>query len=99
MALPDNPDQDPMLDWREVFDNDQPVEIEIGIGKGRFIIDAASRQPTVNFVGIEWAAKYLRIARQRAARRNLGNVRFAHLDAREFVEFFVATASVRAYHI
>ena len=99
LALPDNPDQDPMLDWREVFDNDQPVEIEIGIGKGRFIIDAASRRPTVNFVGVEWAAKYLRIARQRAARRNLGNVRFAHLDAREFVEFFVATASVRAYHI
>ena len=34
LALPDNPDQDPMLDWREVFANDQPVEIEIGIGKG-----------------------------------------------------------------
>ena len=53
----------------------------------------------MNFVGIEWAAKYVRIARQRAVRRNLGNVRFAHVDAREFVEFFVAAASVRAYHI
>ena len=99
LALPDNPDRDPTLVWREVFGNDQPVEVEIGIGKGRFIIDAASRQPAVNFVGVEWAAKYVRIARQRAARRNLGNVRFAHMDAREFVELFVAAASVRAYHI
>ena len=70
------------MDWREVFGNDQPVEVEIGIGKGRFLIDAASRQPAVNFVGVEWAAKYLRIACQRAARRNLDNVRFAHMDAR-----------------
>ncbi len=99
LALPDNPDQDPTLNWREVFGNDQPVEVEIGIGKGRFIMDAARRQPAVNFVGVEWAVKYARIAQQRAGRRNLGNVRFAHVDAREFVEFFVASASVQAYHM
>ena len=67
LALPDNPDQDPTLDWREVFGNDQPVEVEIGIGKGRFVIDAGQPPARGEFRrGSEWAAKYLRLARQRA---------------------------------
>lgn len=99
LALPDSGDGDPMLDWWKVFGNDRPVEIELGIGKGRFLIDAAERMAEVNFVGVEWAAKYLRIARYRAERRNLDNMRFVRTDAREFVEFFVATESVQAYHI
>ena len=53
--------------------------------------DAAARLPAVNFVGVEWAAKYLRIANHRAGRRQLANIRFARTDAREFVEFFVPT--------
>ena len=99
LALPDSGDGDPMLDWWKVFGNDRPVEVELGIGKGRFLIDAAERMAEVNFVGVEWAAKYLRIARYRAERRNLDNMRFVRTDAREFVEFFVATESVQAYHI
>ena len=99
LDLPDAADGDPTLVWSEVFGDEQPVQIELGIGKGRFILDAAARLPEVNFVGVEWAAKYLRIARHRAGRRQLDNVRFAHTDAREFVELFVPTASVQAYHI
>ena len=99
MDLPDADDEDLMLVWSEVFGDDKPVQIELGIGKGRFILDAAERLPEVNFIGVEWAAKYLRIARHRAGRRQLANIRFAHTDAREFVEFFVPAASVQAYHI
>ena len=39
--------------WKEIFGNDHPVYIEIGMGKGRFIIDNALRYPDVNFIGIE----------------------------------------------
>ncbi len=96
----ENPaDQDPVLDWGAVFGNNRPVEIEIGIGKGRYIIAAAGTQPETNFVGIEWAAKYLRLALERGQKRRLGNLRLVHADAREFVEFFVPGSSVQAFHI
>ena len=99
LNLPAATDGDPTLVWSEVFGDEQPVQIDLGIGKGRFILDAAARLPDVNFVGVEWAAKYLRIAHHRAGRRQLANIRFARTDAREFVEFFVPAASVQAYHI
>ena len=39
--------------WNEVFGNDKPIYIEIGMGKGKFIIDNALRYPDINFIGIE----------------------------------------------
>jgi tRNA (guanine-N7-)-methyltransferase len=91
--------EESMLDWKAIFGNPDPVEIEIGIGKGRFLLDAAQRNPTINYLGIERAAKYLRIAHARGLRHQLQNVRFARVEAREFVEFFVPQESVLAYHI
>ena len=99
LQLADAGDADPMLRWVEVFSNEHPVEIEIGIGKGRFILDAARRREDVNYVGVEWAMKYLRMAHARCVRRELSNLRFVRADAREFVEFFVPECSVNAYHI
>ena len=81
-------DGDPTLSWCKVFANNHPVEIEIGIGKGRFLIDAVERQPEVNFIGVEWAAKYLRLAHDRMVKKGFENIRFIRADAREFVEFF-----------
>lgn len=99
LKLEEPAEQDPVLDWEVVFGNRQPVEIEIGIGKGRYIIAAAQAQPQTNFVGIEWASKYLRIALDRSQKRRLTNLRLVLTDAREFVEFFVPAASVRAFHL
>ena len=39
--------------WKEVFDNDKPIYIEIGMGKGKFIIENAIKYPEINFIGIE----------------------------------------------
>lgn len=99
LQLADVGDADPMLRWIEIFGCDKPVEIEIGIGKGRFLIDAALRREDVHYVGVEWAMKYVRMAHDRCVRRGLSNVRFVRADAREFVEFFVPARSVSAYHI
>ena len=99
LQLTDVDGEDPTLDWADVFADDSPVEVEIGIGKGRFLIDSAQRRSDVNFVGVEWAMKYLRLAHARCVRRSLKNVRFVRADAREFVEFFIPARSVQAYHI
>ena len=87
------------LDWAEAFGAEGPVEVEIGIGKGRFLLASAEGRPDVLHFGIEWANKYLRIAEARAAKRGLRNVRFARVDARELVERAVPTDSVSAYHV
>lgn len=87
------------LDWPEVFGADGRVEIEIGIGKGRFLLAAAQARPEVCMFGVEWANKYLRIAEGRAGKRGLKNVRFARVDARELVMTAVPDCSVDAYYV
>jgi tRNA (guanine-N7-)-methyltransferase len=86
------------LDWAAVFGNDNPVEVEIGIGKGRFLLAAAELRPDVNHLGVEWANKYLRIAEQRAGKRGLTNVRFVRVDAKDLVGA-IPSDSVRAYYV
>jgi tRNA (guanine-N7-)-methyltransferase len=76
-----------------------PLEIEIGIGKGRFLLAVAEARPDVRHLGIEWANKYLRVAEARAVKRGLANVRFARVDARELVHRVLPTASVSAYYV
>jgi len=99
LQLADIDDVDPVIRWSEVFANEKPIEIEIGIGKGRFLVDAAERRPDTNFVGVEWAMRYLRMAHARSVRKGFDNMRFVRADAREFVEFFVPSDTVQAYHI
>lgn len=90
---------DPIIDPVALFGNDHPIEMEVGIGKGRYLLDAAQSHQDTNFIGVEVAAKYLRLAHSRAVRRKLPNLRFVHGDAHEFVEFYLPSASVRAFHI
>jgi len=87
------------VDWTEIFGKNGPVEVEVGIGKGRFLLAAAEARPDVLHFGLEWANEYLRIAERRAERRGLENVRFARIDARDLVERAVPEASVRAYYV
>jgi len=86
------------IDWVAVFGAAGRVEVEVGIGKGRFLLAAAEARPDVHFLGIDWANEYLRIAESRAAKRRLANVRFLRVDAREFVRA-VPDASVSAYYV
>ena len=63
------------IDWASLFGNDNPVEIEIGCGKGRFLITSAMTYPDVNYVGIERALEYFRIINKRVMNRGLSNIR------------------------
>lgn len=74
--------------WKEVFGNDNPVRIEVGMGKGRFIMDMASGNPDINYVGIEMYDSVLLRALQKMEEREAGgeklpNLYFICMDARE----------------
>ena len=77
-------------DWNKIFGNDRPIYIEIGMGKGRFIIDNALRYPDINFVGIEkYSSVLLRALQKLDAMETVpSNLRFLCIDAKEITEYF-----------
>lgn len=87
------------LNWEDLFGNSNPVELEIGCGKGRFIINSATQYPDINYIGIERASPYFRIMKERAAKSNLTNIRLLQDDAAYFIEKFVPDESITAYHL
>ncbi|HEX3110320.1 MAG TPA: tRNA (guanosine(46)-N7)-methyltransferase TrmB [Thermoanaerobaculia bacterium] len=87
------------LDLGEVFGNDRPVVLEIGSGKGRFLISSAIEQPDVNFIGIEKSLHYHRVINERVQKRHLTNVRLINHDAFLVVRDMLADASLREIHI
>jgi tRNA (guanine-N7-)-methyltransferase len=87
------------FDWRTIFGNDRPVEIEVGCGKGLFLLTAALARPDVNFLGIEIVRKYQLFTATRMAKRSLTNVRVCCADARVLLGERVPAASVQAVHV
>lgn len=87
------------LEWNAIFGNAQPVEIEVGPGKGLFLLTESQARPTVNFLGIEIERKYALYAATRVAKRSLPNVKLAWADAREFLRDRVPASSVQAVHV
>ncbi len=87
------------LSWLQVFGNDRPVEVEVGFGKGQFLVTAAQLHPEVNYLGIEIARKYQLFTATRVAKRGLQNVRLVKADARFFLRGWAASASCRAVHV
>jgi tRNA (guanine-N7-)-methyltransferase len=93
------PDPPAALDWAAVFGNDQPVELEVGFGKGLFLVTAASQRPDANFVGVEIVRKYQLFTATRLAKRGLRNVRVACGDGCRCLRERVPTASLAAVHV
>lgn len=87
------------LDLAELFGNGQPVVLEIGSGKGRFLIAAATAQPDVNFIGIEKSLHYHRVIRDRVTKRGLRNVRLINHDAFLVLRDMFPDSSVGEIHI
>ena len=87
------------LDWRQVFGNDHPVELEIGTGKGTFLTEQAKARPEVNFFGLEWANWFFRYASDRLRRNHCANARMVRAEAGYFLTEFVADASVSVLHV
>ena len=87
------------VDPISLFRRAAPLEIELGAGRGDFIIARASAMPQRNFLAIELAAAVAWFATVRAEPVRLDNLRVLRMDARPLVNLFLADASVAAYHI
>jgi tRNA (guanine-N7-)-methyltransferase len=87
------------VDFADIFGRCAPVHIEIGSGKGTFLLNQARFQPDVNFTGIEWANRYYRFAVDRIGRWNLSNVRIIRTDAARFITENVPDSAVDCFHI
>ncbi len=87
--------------WSAValFEREAPLEIEVGSGKGLFLAAAASRQPEVDFLGIEIGRKYARFAAARLAQRALPNAKMVNGDALELFRQQIPDRSLAAIHV
>ena len=82
------------LCFADLFGREGPVHVEIGSGKGTFIVNQAKAQPEVDFLGIEWASKYYRYAVDRVGRWALKNIRLLRTDAAVFLAEHISDQSV-----
>jgi len=87
------------LDWPALFGNDNPIEIEVGFGKGLFILTSALANPAVNYLGVEIERKLQLFTANRIAKRELHNVRLVKADGRLFLRDYVKSESVQAAHV
>lgn len=74
--------------WSERFGNDNPIHIEIGCGKGNFIVGMAKLHPDINFIAIEKVEDVIVMAMEKAKEAGLTNVLFTDMDAEKTEEVF-----------
>src|SRR5712691_1466510 len=87
------------LDFAELFGNRNPLVLEIGSGKGRFLIASALEHPEINYLGIEKSLHYHRVIHSRALKRGLNNVRLINHDAFLVLQKMIPDASVAEVHM
>lgn len=101
--LPDEVMSNPVagrLDPRAWFAHpDRRFEIEIGCGKGTFMLNVAKENPETNFLGIEWEGAFFAYTADRVRRAGLENVRMLHADAVEFLKWRCPDAIAHAIHL
>lgn len=83
--------------WGALLGNDNPIHLEIGMGKGRFLMDLAALHPNINYIGIERYTSVLLRAVQKMDELQLPNVHFLCEDARNLPEIFAAGEVARIY--
>lgn len=83
--------------WRDCFETAQPLHIEIGMGKGRFIMDMAALHPDINYIGIERYSSVLLRALQKMELNPLPNIKFICMDAADIAEVFAKDEVDRIY--
>ena len=85
--------------WSQYFENDNPVELDIGCGRGLFLFNAAERNPDINYLGMELDYKEGRRAARRLKKRQFPNARIVGGDCRRMMNQFIEPASVDAAHV
>lgn len=75
--------------WKELFGNENPIQIEIGMGKGKFITTLAEQNPDINYLGIEkYSSVLLRAAQKREEKKDCSNLYLIRYDAEDILRLF-----------
>jgi len=88
-----------VLPLDKVFDITKPLEVDVGCGKGRFILSRAVSHPDANYLGIDRLLKRLRIVDKRIRRRGLENVRLLRIEASYAIEHLLPPGSVTTFYV
>ena len=83
---------------KEIFGNDNPIHIEVGMGKGKFIMELARRNPDINYIGIEkYSSVLVRAIEKRQEEPEMNNLFFIRMDAENICNFFEKDEIDRIY--
>lgn len=74
--------------WNTLFGNNNPICLELGMGRGSFIIDMAIKHPNINYVGLELNDSQIATALEKLERLNLKNLKLIWGDANNIINFF-----------
>ena len=84
--------------WAKVFGNNNPIEIEIGMGKGRFLTELARQNPNINYIGMErYDSVLVRALEKREQTEELSNLFYLCEDAKNVTEIFGTGEIARIY--
>ncbi len=74
--------------WKKIFNNNNPIYLEIGMGKGDFILENAKRYPNINFIGVEKFDSIMALAIKKIEKEDISNLRLIRMDADNILEVF-----------
>lgn len=74
--------------WSELFGNDHPIHIEIGMGKGQFITGMAKAHPDINYIGVEMQVSVISLALDKLLEEPLPNLKLLHVDGSALTNYF-----------
>lgn len=83
--------------WHTIFENKNPIHIEVGMGKGQFLMTLAGKNPNINYVGIEKYSSVLLRALQKMEENPLDNLKFIRMDAETITDVFSKDEVARIY--
>ena len=92
-------DLDSVIDWEDFFGNRNPVEIDVGCGRGLFLVNAGEQHPEINYLGVEIEYREGRHTARRLQKREMPNVRVMGGDVARFLDRHVQPQSVSAVHV
>ena len=92
-------DTEALPDWSAVFENENPLQLDVGFGNGKFLIDLAAREPENNFVGMDFYHKGIRKVITRINKLQIKNIRIVYGDAREKISLLFKDESLEKIYI
>lgn len=87
--------------WREIFGNENPIYLEVGTGRGKFITTMAKNNPNINFIGLELKEEVLVKAAEKSCcseNETLGNIRFIWGSV-EYLDFYFEDGEIDRLYI